>query len=47
MHQQLKGYIAEDKIYLGARERERLNITGIETFRLGWRSCLRHCATNR
>ena len=29
MHQQLWGYKAEDKLYMGARERKRLNITGL------------------
>ena len=30
MHQQLWGYKVEEKIYLGVRERKRLNITGLE-----------------
>jgi hypothetical protein len=29
MDQQLRGYKVEEKIYLGVRERERLNITGL------------------
>ena len=29
MHQQLKGYRVEEKIYQGVREREMLNITGL------------------
>ena len=30
MHQQLWGYKVEDKIYLGACERKRLNITAVD-----------------
>ena len=29
MHQQLWGYKVEEKIYLGVRERKRLNMTGL------------------
>jgi hypothetical protein len=30
LHQQLRGYRVEEKIYLGVRERKRLNVTGLE-----------------
>ena len=30
MHQQLWGYKVEEKIYLGVRERKRLNITDVD-----------------
>ena len=31
MYQQLWGYIVEERIYLGVRERRRLNITAVST----------------
>ena len=35
MQQQLWGYKVEEKIYLGVRERERLNVTGLDDNALG------------
>jgi hypothetical protein len=36
MYQQLWGYKVEEKLYLGVRERKRLNTTGIEYGGVVW-----------